>query len=163
MDWQSGDLRLMTDSKTLKAALRSVLLDCDFKKKSDSWYWSNDTVVLVVNLQKSQYGPQYYVNCGVALKSLGAVAFPKEHHCHIRFRLTGVVSDKERMKVESVFDLENSRFSDQERREEITKLIRTTALPILKGCTSVDGMSEVTKSGKLANAMIHKRVRNLIY
>ena len=55
LDLQSGDLRLMADSKLVKEALEVPLIEAGFKKKSDSWYWANDEVVLVINRQKSQY------------------------------------------------------------------------------------------------------------
>lgn len=152
----------MADSKLVKEALGAPLVEAGFKKKSDSWYWRNDEVVLLVNLQKSQYGDQYYVNCGVALKSLGAVEFPKEHHCHIRFRLTAVVSDEERKGIEPVFDLENDSLSDHQRKDKISRLIRDIALPILNGCSSRDGITEALRSGKLAKAMVHKQVKDLI-
>lgn len=152
----------MVDSKLVKEALGAPLVEAGFKKKSDSWYWRNDEIVLLVNLQKSQYGDQYYVNCGVALKSLGAVEFPKEHHCHIRFRLTAVVSDEERKGIEAVFDLENDSLSDHQRKDEIPRLIRDIALPILNGCSSRDGITEALRSGKLAKAMVHKQFKDLI-
>jgi hypothetical protein len=152
----------MADSKLVKEALGTPLAEAGFKRKSDTWYRGNDEVVLVVNLQKSQYGDQYYVNCGVALKSLGAVEFPKEHHCHIRFRLTAIVSDAKRKDIESVFDLENDSLSDQVRRGEVSKFIRSIALPILEGCSSRDGIIETIKSGKFVKAMVHKQVKDLI-
>lgn len=152
----------MADSKLVKEALGAPLVEAGFKKKSDSWYWGNDEIVLLVNLQKSQYGNQYYVNCGVALKALGAAEFPKEHHCHIRFRLAAIVSDEERKGIESVFDLENGSLLDERRKEEISKLIREIALPLLKGCSSMDGIAETLQSGRLAKAMVHKQVKDLI-
>ncbi|EKO5173772.1 DUF4304 domain-containing protein [Vibrio vulnificus] len=152
----------MADSKLVKEALGAPLKEAGFKKKSDSWYWSNDEVVLLVNLQKSQYGDQYYVNGGVALKSLGAVDFPKDYHCHIRFRLTAVVSEEESKKIELAFDLENESLSDLQRKEEILRLVKGVALPILKGCSTKSGIAETVKSGRLAKAMIHKQLKDLV-
>lgn len=152
----------MADSKLVKEALGAPLKEAGFKKKSDSWYLANDEVVLVVNIQKSQYGDQYYVNGGVALKSLGAAEFPKEHHCHIRFRIEDVVLDEQEKEIESVFNLENELLSEQQRKEEISRLIRDIALPILQGCSSESGIAETVKSGRLAKAMVHKQVKDLV-
>jgi hypothetical protein len=152
----------MADSKLIKEALGAPLKDAGFKKKSDSWYWSNNEVVLLVNLQKSQYGDQYFVNCGVALKSLGAAEFPKEHHCHLRFRLTAVVSEEESKEIESVFDLENESLSEQQRKKDVSRLVKDVALPILQGCSSESGIIETVKSGRLAKAMVHKQVKDLV-
>jgi hypothetical protein len=152
----------MADAKLVKEALGAPLIEAGFKRKSDSWYWRNDEVILLVNLQKSQYGDQYYVNCGVALKSLGAVEFPKEHHCHIRFRLTSVFSEEEKKDIESVFDLENGSLSDQQRKDEISRLIRDIVLPIFEECSTRNGIAEIIKAGRLAKAMVHKQVKDLI-
>ncbi|MFD2423652.1 DUF4304 domain-containing protein [Ralstonia solanacearum] len=69
----SNNLRIMIDSKIIKMALGAPLIEAGFKKKSDSWYLGNDEVVILVNIQKSQYGYQYYVNCGISVRSLGAL------------------------------------------------------------------------------------------
>ena len=153
---------MMGDSRLVKEALGTPLKEVGFKKKSDSWYWQNDEVVLMVNLQKSQYGDQYYVNGGVALKALGSSEFPKEHQCHIRFRLTAVASDDETKQIEAAFDLEDKSFPDHQREEEISRLVRDVALPILQGCSSESGISETVKSVKLGNAMIHKKVKDFL-
>lgn len=152
----------MTDSKLFKEALEIPLKEAGFKKKTDTWYWVNNEVVLLVNLQKSQYGNQYYVNCGVSLKSLSASEFPKEHHCHIRFRLRSIALDKLENDIDSVFNLENKSLSDQQRKEEISRLIRDIALPTLQGCSSESGIAETIKSGKLAKAMLCKQVKELV-
>lgn len=152
----------MADSKFVKESLGAPLSEAGFKRKSNSWYWSNDEVVLLVNLQKSQYGAQYYVNCGVALKSIDNIEFPKEHHCHIRFRLTSVVSEEEKEGIESVFNLENESLTDQQRKNEISMLIRNIALPILKECATKNGIAKVIKDGRLAKAMVYKQVKELV-
>lgn len=154
---------MAVDLELVKKGLDASLKEAGFKKKSNSWYWSNDQVILQINLQKSQYGDQYYVNGGVFLKSLGTIEFPKEYNCHIRFRLTAVASEEERKEIESVFDLENQLLSDYQRKEEISRLIREIALPILQGCSSEKGIAEMIKSGKLGKAMIHKQIRDLVF
>jgi hypothetical protein len=152
----------MADLRLVKEALGTPLKEAGFKKKSDSWYWQSDEVVLLVNLQKSQYGDQYYVNEGVALKALGSGDFPKEHQCHIRFRLTAVASDDETKRIEAAFDLEDTSLPDRQREEEISRLVRDVALPILQGCSSEIGIAETLKSGKLGKAMIHKKVKDFL-
>ena len=171
----SGDIRLMADSRLVKEMLDVPLKKAGFKEEPDSgywnagfkekpgsWYWNNDEVVLLVNLQKSQYGDQYYLNGGIALKSLGAAAFPLERHCTIRFRLTAVVSEEERKEIESVFDLENESLPDTYRKEAISRLVADVMLPVIKGCLSESDIAETVKRGRLANAMIHKQVKDLV-
>ena len=49
-----------------------------FIKKRGSWYFNGAETILVVNLQKSNYGKQYYVNLAVYVKQFGEERFPKE-------------------------------------------------------------------------------------
>ena len=37
----------------------------DGSKKSGSWYITGPDAIAVLNLQKSQYGPRYYLNVGL--------------------------------------------------------------------------------------------------
>jgi Domain of unknown function (DUF4304) len=50
-------------------------------KWPDNWYRSSDDMIVVVNLQKSEYGPSDYVNVGWWLRILGDAKFPKEYPC----------------------------------------------------------------------------------
>lgn len=153
---------MMIDSKPIKMALGAPLLEAGFKKKSDNWYLGNDEVVLLVNIQKSQYGNQYYVNCGVSVRALGGIDFPKEQNCHIRFRLTAILPEEKRKEVEALFDLESELLSDHQRGEEISRLAKNTVLPILQRCSCREGIVEAVRGGVLAKAMVHKQVKDWI-
>lgn len=48
-----------------------------FSKHSGSWYRDTDDVITVAELQKSQYGLQYYVNIALWLRPLGEAKTPK--------------------------------------------------------------------------------------
>jgi hypothetical protein len=61
--------------------------EAGLEKKSGSWYGRSDEVISISNLQKSQYGPQYYFNQAFWLRQLGDERFPKENKSHIRARL----------------------------------------------------------------------------
>lgn len=67
-----------------------------FVKNSGSWYLKREDVILVLNLQKSNYGRQYFLNIGMWLTALGMDEQPKEQHCHIRSRLSRLASDAAR-------------------------------------------------------------------
>ncbi|MCB9981965.1 MAG: DUF4304 domain-containing protein [Rhodospirillales bacterium] len=153
----------MANSRLIREALSVPLEKAGFKKKSDTWYWGNDEVVLLLNLQKSQYGEQYYVNCGIGLKSLGAVDFPKENQGHIRFRLTTLADNEEsRKSIELLFDMESSPLYNQARQAKITHLIEELVLPIFQSCSSEVGVIKAVGAGLFAKAMVHKLVKDMI-
>ena len=47
-----------------------------FINKGDSWYFNEAETILVANLQKSNFGKQYYVNLAVYVKQFGEERFP---------------------------------------------------------------------------------------
>ena len=48
-------------------------------RRSGSWYLQRGEVVAVLNLQRSQYSPLYYLNLGWWLSALGPDLWPPVH------------------------------------------------------------------------------------
>jgi hypothetical protein len=72
----------------LESALHAVLKPLGFRKRARTWRLERPEVISVVNLQKSSWGDDFYLNLGVFLKGDGAVRQPAEKDCHIRWRPT---------------------------------------------------------------------------
>jgi len=72
--------------KVLEQAIARVLRPLGYTRRGSTWHRVRDEVVSVVNLQKSQWGEDWYLNLGVYLKSVGDEARPPEARCHIRCR-----------------------------------------------------------------------------
>ena len=109
-----------------------------FVKKSGSWYRRSAETIVVLNLQKSQYGPQYYVNAALWLLPLGEEQFPKEHKCHVRTRLDNLVPRDRERRVAELFDLE-AEMEEGARRDELTTLLRSI-LPMLDASATLEGL-----------------------
>lgn len=71
----------------LIAALASMLKPLHFKKRRATWHRRLTDTIQVINVQGSQWGPEYYLNVGTYLRALGAEVAPPEFHCHIRARI----------------------------------------------------------------------------
>ncbi|MEW6747808.1 MAG: DUF4304 domain-containing protein [Planctomycetota bacterium] len=140
----------------LRLALEDVLGPAGFSRKGDSWLRRTDEVVEVVNLQKSQYGNQYYLNYGLWLCALGEDAFPKEEKCHIRMRAGAIVSSE--AQLGRLADLE-SIVSDSERRAGFARLITDEFLPFADACRTVSGLRSFLEAGRLKKAMVHVRAK----
>ncbi len=67
-------------------AFGKLLKSVGFKKKSDTWHLKHEEITHVVNLQKSSYGKQYYINIAMWLNTMGENNSPKDHLCHIRWQ-----------------------------------------------------------------------------
>ena len=76
-----------------RALFVSLMKLTSLKRKSSSWYQFNDATIGVINLQRSSWGPQYYINCGVLVRQLDQIEFPKEHQCHLRCRIESLWKD----------------------------------------------------------------------
>lgn len=152
----------MAISSLLKDALAAPLRTLGFVKKSNNWYLETEETILVVNLQKSQYGEQYYVNCGVTLKSFGGDPFPKEHLCDIRFRLSSVVPSEKHEECERALNLENNIFSEEERKIAVTKLFELYGLSLLLDCKSIASAASAYKTGRLPDWTVSKKIADLM-
>jgi hypothetical protein len=74
--------------KVLESAIHGVLKPQGFTKKGATWRRVSNEIISVLNLQKSQWGDDYYINVGVFIKSVGSREDPRKHDCHIRGRPT---------------------------------------------------------------------------
>jgi hypothetical protein len=75
----------------LEAAITPSLKASGFTKKARTWWRHSPDVIQVLNLQKSPYGDNLYVNLGIYVKSLGEEQNPPENRCHVQARLERVV------------------------------------------------------------------------
>ena len=136
-----------------------ILFDRGFKKKSMTWFANNPEALLLVNLQKSRWSEQYYVNLAVWVKALGETKVPpKEHLCHVRRRLTSFGNDQ----VDKALDLANPELSELERKQVIETQLVERALPFLDECGTLDGLTKLYRAGDLRKAMVHKNLKLLM-
>jgi hypothetical protein len=101
-----------------------------FSKKSGSWYRVTADVITVGDLQKSQYGLQYYVNIALWLRPLGEVKTPKEQVCHVRTRLSRLVGSGEGQ-LKALLDLDVP-MPEGERAEKLTSFLEAHVGPVLE-------------------------------
>jgi Domain of unknown function (DUF4304) len=68
-------------------ALAQLLKPLGFKKLRGTWHRATADTIQVINVQGSQWGPEYYLNVGTYLRALGAEVAPPEFRCHVRSRI----------------------------------------------------------------------------
>lgn len=142
----------MSERDAVQQAFDRFGKEAGFEKKSGSWYWRGDEVIAVSNLQKSQYGPQYYLNQGYWLTQFGHERFPKEHKCHIRVRL-GSLLPNESSRIEELLDLDRE-MPDEQRIEALVALLRGRLLPLIERGSSVAGLRALLDEGAFKAAGI---------
>lgn len=113
----------MSQSKTpLHRAINQWALPKGFNRRTANWRRINEDTIQVINLQKSNYGAQYYLNVGVWLRTVDRGQMtPQASRCHLSARI-GSLCTVSREHLAAVFDLESG-LSDQERTKSLTALL----------------------------------------
>lgn len=152
----------MSQPKILSDAFGKPLKDAGFKKKrADTWYFTSEDAISVLNLQKSDYGAKYYVNVAVWLKALGDAEAPAEHHCHIRLRWKELIPEDEE-ELAALLDLESRSISDGERIGRIQHLLRTYIIPFLQTAQSVERLRSVFGTDRWPVCLVNRRAQELL-
>lgn len=144
-------------SAFIETAIDEVLRDEGFMKKSRSWHKLCDETVFLVDLQKSNWGEQYYVNLGVLLRGLRDIPRPKLLECHVRDRLESLTASN--VELCKALDLEDKSITDKERADLIKRIIKESGLPFLKRWDSVEKFRERILRGDTDMAVVRPEVR----
>lgn len=123
------------------------------EKRSGSWYGGGENTITVSSLQRSDDGPSYYVNQAFWLKQLGDERYPKEWRCHVRARLSSIVSSDVESTVARLLDLD-SEMPDEHREAELLDLLLTHLRPVINRGRSIDGLREMIADGTLRGVAI---------
>ena len=116
----SSELDLLVES------MKPVFKEHGFKKTNLTWRKETSETILVFNIQKSQWGPEFYINLGIYLKALGVEKKPPEYHCHVQSRLDHDHRSTEDL-LKDVFDWFNNYGSISSLRE----LAKKDNLPLI--------------------------------
>ena len=120
--------------------VKRVVEDClkadGWKKVAGEWKKRNGDLLLLVGLQRSSYGPKYFLNLGVAF---GSDEGRKVVDSEINYRA-------DRLDIDNRFDVSNLLNLDgwiegRDREQEVTKLMNELVLPLLNRATSIDSLS----------------------
>ena len=149
------------NTKELETIFEGALAPVGFRRRKDTWYKTNEDTITLVNLQKSQWGGQYYVNLAVYLRDLGKATSPLEHQAHIRARLTAVAADCD-LAIETALDLERSGVTTDQRRSTLTNALETVALPFLAERSALPRLRLLHAEGRLGPVMMLKDARELL-
>jgi hypothetical protein len=142
----------MAERNVIQQTFDTFGKSAEMLKQSGTWYRNTDDVIQAMNLQKSQYGPSYYVNLGWWLRSLGDAKFPKDHQWHIGIRLESLAGTRAD-EVKALMDLESG-ISEKERGRQLQELFESELRPVLDRTRSVDGLRALRREGRLKAAAV---------
>ena len=146
----------MHESNEISDTLSRLLVDRGFSRAGSTFYKDLDELTAVVNLQRSQFGPQYYVNLAWYDPKLLGTIRPKEHHCHVRLRIAhlGGVNEDE---AKRALDLHSA--IDVGAREATIRALLDCACVFLERGGSIDGLRTMYSRGELRAAAILRDMR----
>ena len=144
----------------IQATFDGFMDSAGFSKTSGSWYRITDEVITVVELQKSQYGLQYYVNIALWLRPLGEARTPKEHVCHVRTRLSQLVGGEEDQ-LAALLDLDVPVPEDQ-RAEDLTSFLTVHLGPVLEAVASIKSLREDPGQKVVAASLVRGPAQKLV-
>jgi Domain of unknown function (DUF4304) len=126
--------------------------EAGFEKKSGSWYRRGDEVISISNLQKSQFGAQYFFNQGFWLRQLDDEPFPKSNVAHIAARIEDLLPEVEE-RVGELLDLEFE-MPEEQRVDELVGLLNEHLLPLIERGGSIAGLRSMVDDGTFVAAGI---------
>ena len=109
----------------------------------------------VLNLQRSQWGEQFYFNCGVWLNRFGQQLQPKEHTCHVRWRVASLLQDDAQQLLEEALDLD-TQFEEPERLKSIARAVESHGLALLAQCDTENNTLALVSRFPSNAFLVHK-------
>ena len=138
---------MIRNEKELLSVLNNVLSLADYSKRDSTWYKNTPEVILVVNLQKSDFGGQYYINLGISFKAIQKEQYPQENKCHIRMRLDNLTPNRD--ETLNIFNLEKCSESQE---LLIIKVIQNVAVPWLEALITIEAIkSKIIAESNVSN------------
>jgi hypothetical protein len=118
------------DRKALARVVDEVFLSCGFKRKGYYWIDNRGEIIKLVNLQKSNFGNQYYVNFGYVIRALQLDGLKM----HIFSRLSSAEAG-ERRRIQALLDLDSS-ISDECRESQLIEVLNANVLRVMNRVNS---------------------------
>jgi hypothetical protein len=75
-------------------AIKPILTQYGFSKKNLNWIRETDFVVLVFNIQKSQYSRRVYLNIGISINAIAQEPVTVVYKCPIQVRLDHLIGEE---------------------------------------------------------------------
>jgi hypothetical protein len=135
----------------IQTAVAAVARAGGFKGGPRTWRKAVPLGIVVLNLQKSSWGPQYYVNFGLYVRSLGPLQEPRAEQCHYSAR-AGTVDPSRAERWKELLDLERP-IEDSQRQREIDESLRDEVFAFLDRIGTEEGLRAAATDGLLTQGV----------
>ncbi len=127
MERNRGHVLMISNTRELATTIDRVITSKGFvqgpaKGGRKTWYKRFPETILVLDLQKSDFGGKYFINLAIGASSLLHEDFPREEHCHVRLRVEEVLPDHDKQLTRAL-DLEDTTMVEEERKRWLELLV----------------------------------------
>jgi hypothetical protein len=156
---------MTADRDIVLNAVTDAALENGFKPVGKVYFYKeHPEVICVLNLQKSAWWPQHYLNAGVALRRIATTKRPKFSGLHVLWRADSLVSGESKSALSKALDLEAA-MDDAERRRTIREESFRHAFAHLAECAdeakSLETAERIGAAVKQA-VFAHKETANVV-
>ncbi len=137
-------------------AILGATLEADgfLRRGVNYWYRQGGDLVQVVNVQRSRWGEQHYVNVSFWLMRLGTAKWPREQDCHVRMRCDDVCRSGHRL--QSALDAESKM------RVDVKRIVSRELLPFLRATTTSEGLAAKKRRALLKRVAVVVKAQRLL-
>lgn len=134
-------LLILNTMNPIKMIVKDLMKSAGFKCKNNSWYRLRNDLIQILNIQKSAWGDQYYINLGLDYYD-GSFAYPSE------YKFLGECMFGLRIRASSLFEdadfksLDFTKDYDADKRTEAIIIIFKRSLDFLDKCNSTSVLKE---------------------
>ncbi|MCH9655828.1 MAG: DUF4304 domain-containing protein [Planctomycetes bacterium] len=132
----------MISTSILKTTINAELKAHGFLRKGSNWYLSCEEVVVVVNLQKSNYSALYFLNLGFWLQQVEQMQYPRSEQCHIHNRASSLYPDGN-PRIADLLNVDEFPYDEDQRITEIQQFISVKLIPLLLKGSTVSGLKKM--------------------
>lgn len=150
----------MAETNAIARAVAEFAKTSGFKKKASSWYLARPETIVVLNLQRSQWGPRYFVNVGVWISELELLEFPKAHQCHITTRLEALTAGAV-PSLAKLLDL-SELLDDRDRMAQLRQVFVEHLVPVLAASISVASLRSASGRALAARSLVNAKAQALL-
>ncbi|MBS7704843.1 DUF4304 domain-containing protein [Chelatococcus asaccharovorans] len=134
--------------RRLKASLGVILKPEGYRAQDLNWRKTTDDAILVVNVQRSMWGQEAFINLGVFSRRLGDHASPKAFQCHLTARIGQLAPEMDEKLQRITY---RSLIQSDAMLTAIDQTMRSRILPLLDVASTYEGQRHVIASINRAN------------
>jgi hypothetical protein len=148
--------------RKINELFKSKLSPLGFVNSKDNFFLVGKALTVVLNLQKSNYDHNYFINIGIWLGEIGGQnEAPRENLCHVRFRADSFLARKyPDLDLNYLLYMDSS--ASEEKSMALAGMVAEYVVPLLENIRTIGALRKFYLSGGLTQAFISPSARRTL-